>query len=200
MSVLVRTYEAPPVSRREIFRYMRCGVPTTETEALVESCLAEAMPLFSYRACYCRTAIARTKNGILLGETLVHSADLEKNLQGCNEMILLAATVGLPFDRLLARYTRLSPARALCLQAIGTERVEALCDTLQEELRKEINATGQHLRPRFSPGYGDLPLELQRDVFSLLQPEKHLGLTLRDSLLMSPTKSVTAITGIEVKP
>ena len=44
--------------------------------------------------------------------------------------------------------------------------------------------------------YGDLPLEAQRDVFALLNPEKRIGVTLNDGLLMSPSKSVTAIAGI----
>ena len=52
------------------------------------------------------------------------------------------------------------------------------------------------LRPRFSPGYGDLPLELQKDVFRVLDCPRKIGLSLNESLLMSPSKSVTAIIGI----
>ena len=55
-------------------------------------------------------------------------------------------------------------------------------------------------RPRFSPGYGDLPLEVQRTLFSLLEPMRHIGLSLTDSLLMSPTKSVTAFVGLTEMP
>ncbi|MBR3258643.1 MAG: vitamin B12 dependent methionine synthase, partial [Eggerthellaceae bacterium] len=46
------------------------------------------------------------------------------------------------------------------------------------------------------PGYGDLPLEVQPDLLGLLDASRRLGITLSDSLLMSPTKSVTAIVGL----
>ena len=49
---------------------------------------------------------------------------------------------------------------------------------------------------RYSPGYGDLSLESQKQVFALLNPPKYIGVTLNDSLLMSPSKSVTGIIGI----
>ena len=44
--------------------------------------------------------------------------------------------------------------------------------------------------------YGDLPLEMQKDIFNVLDCSKRIGLTLNESLLMSPSKSVTAIIGI----
>ena len=52
------------------------------------------------------------------------------------------------------------------------------------------------MKPRFSPGYGDLSLEMQRDIFRVLDCPRKIGLTLNESLLMSPSKSVTAIIGI----
>ena len=82
------------------------------------------------------------------------------------------------------------------MQAIGAERIEALCDSLCEELKSSLKTEGKTSKPRFSPGYGDLPLSFQKDVFRVLEPEKRIGLTLNASLLMSPTKSVTAIIGI----
>ena len=79
------------------------------------------------------------------------------------------------------------------MQAIGAERIEALCDAFCDDMEKEM---GVSLRPRFSPGYGDLPLSVQKDIISLLEAPKRIGLSLNDSLLMSPTKSVTAFAGI----
>ena len=55
---------------------------------------------------------------------------------------------------------------------------------------------GVSLTMRYSPGFGDLSLENQKKVFALLNPQKYIGVTLNDSLLMSPSKSVTAIVGI----
>ncbi|MBQ5601557.1 MAG: Vitamin B12 dependent methionine synthase activation subunit, partial [Clostridia bacterium] len=71
--------------------------------------------------------------------------------------------------------------------------IEALCDAFCADIKKEYN-TG--LEPRFSPGYGDLPLSAQKNIFAVLDPERRIGLTLNSSLLMSPSKSVTAFVGL----
>ena len=91
-------------------------------------------------------------------------------------------------DRLIAKYSHLSPSRAVMLQAFGAERIEALCEA--------VCADGGAVTARFSPGYGDLPLNLQGDLFQILDCPRKIGLTLNQSLLMSPSKSVTALMGI----
>ena len=53
------------------------------------------------------------------------------------------------------------------------------------------------IKPRFSAGYGDFPLSAQKEIFGMLDCARQIGLTLNDSLLMSPTKSVTSIVGLE---
>ena len=123
----------------------------------------------------------------------VASRDLAKNLQGCNSVILFATTLGVETDRLIARYQLLSPAKAMLLQALGAERIENGCDAFCALMK----AKGLQLRPRFSPGYGDVALSVQKDFFRVLQCERLLGLYLNDSLLMSPSKSVTAFIGVE---
>ena len=51
-------------------------------------------------------------------------------------------------------------------------------------------------KPRFSPGYGDFDISYQKNIFSCLNSEKYIGLTLTDSMLMVPSKSVTAVVGL----
>ena len=120
------------------------------------------------------------------------SRDLARALDGCGRAVLFAATVGVGIDRLIARYSRLSPAKALLFQALGAQQVEAVCDAFCADLERE---TGAPLRQRFSPGYGDLALEVQREVFTILDG-KRIGVSLSESLLMTPSKSVTAFVGI----
>lgn len=199
MTVSLFQTTLPALSRREVLRYMRAGESTQALEALVDECWREAEPLLSPRLCYARVGVEHTKTGLVFPTFTTDSAGLSTALFGCEEALVFAATAGLSLDRAIARYGRTSPARALCLQAIGTERVEALCDAFVREMGATLAKKGEALRPRFSPGYGDLPLAVQRGVFALLSPERHIGVTLTDELLMTPTKSVTAIAGIEVK-
>lgn len=196
--IYVNTYEAPEYSRREILRYagVKKGV-APELEELLDSCLAEIDGRLTYKVCYGQFDISINKKEIDMGFAKVTSMSLKKCLKGCDQIFLFGATVGLELDRLIARYSSVAPSRALMLQAIGAERVESLCDLFEKDLRDLLAEDCLFLRPRFSPGYGDLPLELQRNIFAVLDCPKNIGLTLNDSLLMSPTKSVTAIIGAE---
>ena len=191
--VFTKSYAATPHSRREILRYAGAREATDETVALMDECIALATGKESFKVCYTDVEISVDGEDGDLGFVRVRSASLAKNLAECDKAVIFAATAGIELDRLVARYSSLSPAKALMLQAIGAERIESLCDAFCEDLRAEYG----DIRPRFSAGYGDLPLEFQKDIFSLLSCSKSIGLTLNESLLMSPIKSVTAIIGIK---
>ena len=191
------TLPEPAVCEREILRYAGCPSPRPDVLSLMRECLEASRPVITYRIVYRRLPVSVREPLVDLGVLEASSKGLSRNLEGCREAVLFAATIGAGFDRLLARYSRLSPARAALLQAIGAERVESLCDAFGCFLSAQ---TGQPLRPRFSPGYGDLPLALQRDICQVLDCAKWLGICLNESLLMSPSKSVTAIYGLGGAP
>ncbi len=181
-------YPALPVNKEEIARYAGC--PRGVLPPLLEACLAEAAGAVQNRVAWACFSVSLTDEGMDLGFCKTPSRDLARNLLGCERIVLFAATVGAGMDRLVQKYARLSPAKAQLFQAIGAERVETLCDAFCRDFGKDVP-----LRPRYSPGYGDLPLSVQRDVFAALPLEKSLGLTLGDNLLITPTKTVTAIAG-----
>lgn len=194
MSVLtVRSLPAPEVSMREILRYARSAADDTETVRLALDCLDEVLPTLSYRAVYTVEDVTVTGEVCDIGGIRIRSAALAKNLSGVSRAVLVCATVGLGPDRLVMKYSRSRPVRALIMQAIGAERVEAVLDALTEELNGEYGA----LRPRFSVGYGDAPLESQREITERLETAKRIGVSLSESMIMTPTKSVSAIIGID---
>ena len=181
----------PDVNVRELLRYAGAKGDTT-LDSLISDVISEADELLSYRVIYLTLPVVIEGDTVKLGALSTSSGDLRKNLLGCSRAIIFGATVGSGIDRLITKYGRLSPSRALLLQAYGSERIESLCDCFCAFLTEK---TGKTLRPRFSCGYGDLPLDFQRDVFALLDC-KRIGLTLNESLSMSPSKSVTAIVGL----
>ena len=196
MMIYTKIYDAPHVNEREIMRYAGVKTPTEEITLLMNEAVEEASGVLTYKACYGEFSVT-VDNGMLdFGFASVHSTALAKNLAECSRVVIFAATVGLGLDRLVARYGVKSPSRALMLQAFGAERIEALCDRFAEDIGAS-DYKGYSLKPRFSPGYGDLPLEFQREIFSVLDCPKMIGLSLNKSLLMTPTKSVTAIIGIK---
>ena len=199
--VRVTTIPLPPADRGEVLRYALCRRPGPADLELLESCLAELGDRLRGRVCWQTYPVTVLEGGGLdLGFARTDSRDLARRLAGCRECVLFAATVGLEMDRLIARYGGVSPARSLLFQALGAERIEALCDAFCARTAEDLARQGRGVTVRFSPGYGDVPLGLQNDIFRALDCPRKIGLTLNESLLMSPSKSVTAVFGVTDRP
>lgn len=196
-TVTCRRYPAPPINLREVHRYLRVPETNAAVDRLLQEAMDECLGELRYDVCYAEYPVEISGDLVDLSFARTESHGLATALEGCERAVVFAATVGLAIDRRIARDGAVSPARALCTQAIGAERIEALCDAFCKELAEEWSGVGASLTPRFSPGYGDLSLEFQRDIFAALDCPRRIGLTLGEGLLMSPTKSVTAICGIK---
>lgn len=177
--------------------YVRSSI-TDEDIEMVKAAIEEVRGLAVPKACFERYTVTISEDfDITMPYGIIHSKDLATNLKGCSEIYIFAATIGPRFDMALTRQRQISIAKAAVYQSVGAATVEALCDTLNEDLRRKVLEEGGTLHPRFSPGFGDMSLDNQKGIFSVLRPEKSIGLTLKDNLIMAPEKSVTAIIGIE---
>ena len=194
--VFVKVFEAPKIDRKEILRYARVGEETPTVKALLEECIAEAESSLSYKVAYREYPMNNGGDKVSLGFTECCSEFLVHGLGNCTKVLVFAATVGQKIDWLISRYEILSPAKAHMLDAIGTERVESLCDAFSAFIAKKEVKNGCRLHPRISPGYGDVPLEMQKDIFAVLDCPRRIGVSLGERLLMTPRKSVTALIGI----
>lgn len=115
-------------------------------------------------------------------------------------ILVFAATLGTGADHLIGKYNRLQISKAVIMQAAATAMIEEYCDQVCVGLKEDYEADGWYLRPRFSPGYGDFPLDCQSKLLDCLEAGKRIGIKLTDSLLMMPSKSVTAVIGASRKP
>ena len=109
------------------------------------------------------------------------------------DVVFLCGTIGAEFDAWQRRLSVLSAADALLSQRIGLDAVEKVMDDLEATARAEAEAEGRKLLPRKSPGYGDLPLGLSRTILAELDAPRKIGVSITDSDLLVPSKSVTAI-------
>ncbi len=198
-ALLSKSFSAPALDEREIFRYARCVQPGPAERALLDEVLAEVGGKLAYKVCWREFDVTCTDDLCDFGGIAVRSRSLAAALEGCEKAVIFAATIGLELDRMIVRYNRLSPSKALFFQALGAERVEALCDKFCAELGAEYESADLVTKPRFSAGYGDLPLDFQKDIFAVLDCSRRIGVTLNESLLMSPSKSVTAVVGLTAK-
>ena len=187
------------VNKSEIYRYLgyKTGMDLPkEIETSVEEILDNVLKQSVLKVCY---KYFETKVGeqIDFGFMSVESKELASNLEGCTETVIFGATIGIYTDRQIQKEQILSPVRALIYQAVGAAVVEAVCDDFNEWIRQKEKEKGRDICPRFSPGYGDVSLSIQKSIFQELSLAKLAGITLTDSLLMIPEKSVTAIIGIK---
>jgi len=106
--------------------------------------------------------------------------------------VYLCGTIGAAFDAWQRRLAALSGADAYFSQQIGLDAVEREMDRLEAEARASL-APGEMLRPRRSPGYGEMPLSLSREIVDRLEATRRIGVAVTDSDLLVPSKSVTAV-------
>lgn len=191
--ILVKKYSEPPVDMKEILRYMGCTKENDEALHLAEKCWELCKNSLTYTVCFDVFPVSFSEDGVLFPFAKIPSASLKKHLAGYEKAVIFAGTVGIGLDRLIMKHSRISPSYALAFQAIGAERIEALCDMFCEELKSQ----NEQITSRFSPGYADLPLDFQTEIFKVLDCNRKIGLSLNSALLMSPSKSVTAIVGIK---
>ena len=194
------------ISEREVWRYAGyMGVPDSsqdELKSVFDEVVSELDGAFSYQVCYRRLPLEwemdDSTGAISPKLPFSYTSDsLNKCLAGSDEIIIFAATIGPAIDKKILFYEKTAATKALIAQAYGAERVEALCDTFCEEMRAQLRDEGKIMTPRFSPGYGDWSLEVQKEYFTVLDIYHQIGVSLGDSLLMRPSKSVTAIFGIK---
>ncbi|MBQ4086818.1 MAG: Vitamin B12 dependent methionine synthase activation subunit [Clostridia bacterium] len=182
----------------EILRYAGYGthVPDETELGRIQKIADEVLLSVAPRACCRILPVAVTPGMVDFGVFRAASGQLSKNLAGCKRVLLFSATVGAQVDRIIEKYSRVSPASAVIAQAVGTAAVESWCDLFVSSIGTSLQKEPAYLRPRFSPGYGDFALSHQREICQLLDTSRKIGVSLTDSLLMTPTKSVTAVAGI----
>ena len=190
-------------NRAEVYRYLgyRGNMPDDRMIQVVEQCINELIKESSPKfVCKELNILIENQGKIQLSDIEIVSKNLSKNLAGCEKVILFAATLGVGADRLISRAAVAKPSEMLIYQAASAAMIEAFCNYNNSRLKREYESGGSFLRPRFSPGYGDFSLGHQKDILQILNAAKIAGITLTESLLMMPSKSVTAVIGVSNFP
>lgn len=179
----------------EVLRYLGYrGKPADDrTLKMIDEVYGELCKVITPKYIYKEYEYEKTVDSIIVNGIEFKSKKLLSHLKNSDTVALFGATLGTGADTLIRKYSFTDTPRAAIGQATAASLVENLCDLGCEEIKTTL---GCELRPRFSPGYSDLSLSCQADFFKLLDMSKRLGVTLADSYLMTPSKSVTAFVGI----
>ena len=180
----------------EAARYMGYKHGAEPSEAICELCeeaYEELCKVITPKYIYKEYDFERTSDGIVVDGIEFRSEKLLSHLKDSTSIILFGATLGVGADTLVRKYSITDAAMTSIVHCVGASMVENLCDIACEELKSTIK--GDH-KYRFSPGYGGLDISSQSDFFKLLPMTKQMGVSLSESFLMTPTKTVTAFIGV----
>jgi hypothetical protein len=187
------------INRQETLKYLGCpGSPLPEDvleqlETGEREILRQAVPRVIWRL------FDRGPAGELAGTGFTPAGDdIRYFLKDCDQVILMAATLGMEVENLLRRTQARDMALAVILDAAASAAIENVCDNLCADLAEAF--APRFLTDRFSPGYGDLPIGQQGELFRLLDISRRIGISLTESGLMVPQKSVTALIGVSERP
>ncbi|MGL4345122.1 MAG: vitamin B12 dependent-methionine synthase activation domain-containing protein [Cellulosilyticaceae bacterium] len=125
----------------------------------------------------------------------VKSEQLTNLLKNCEYCYVLAASLGITIDQEIARLQKCDMNKALIANACGIVLIEKVCDELETSWVQEMEDK-QYLTMRYSPGYGDVSVEIQEQLLGILNAQKAIGLTTTKSQMLIPSKSITAFVGI----
>lgn len=186
------------INKSEILRYLGYGKNLADENVMniIDVCIYELMNASSMRSVHGIFDISINCNTIDFGGFKVESSNLSKNLYGCSQAILFAATLGSKTDFILNKCSKTDMGKAVIMEACAVEIIEKYCDECQQNIELDMSENHIYLRPRFSPGYGDFNINYQKDMMSMLDLPRKAGITLTDGYMLAPSKSVTAVIGL----
>lgn len=182
----------------DALRYMRVP-PNVKNQELIDTVCRAFEKLENYvtpRAVYGRFHIIHFDGGIELEGAYIYSNDIARLTSRSDECYILAATLGQEVDRCISLTQQKNMLDGIALDACASVRIDAFCSHfIQSEIKPGLHA-GEFLTSRFSPGYGDLNMNVTEDVLQILNAGKRIGLSVTRSLMMTPVKSITAFIGL----
>lgn len=119
---------------------------------------------------------------------------IQKHLDNCSKVIFMCATLSNGVDLLIRRKQITSMTEAMITDSLASAVIEQVCDKAEEIILKDFE--GYEHTWRFGLGYDDFPLEGQKQFLEILDAPKRIGVCVNESMMLTPTKSVTCVIGI----
>ena len=182
-------FEDLGVSLSELYEQMGYGeaVPDGATARETENILAEVKDFLKPRFC---CFVVRELPDFSIGQII------ERQLRGAEAYALFICTAGTEYEEYLKRLKEDGDmVRVFIADALGSVIAEKTADCMEKTLQENIEKLGWHHTNRFSPGYCGWHVSQQQLLFPLFNGET-CGVSLTESSLMMPIKSVSGIIGL----
>ncbi len=209
-----------PLNKKEVLRYLgykRGQELTGDIDQIVEEMMIEVQKVSNARYLYQIFDIEADEELQVIRmvdtDLVLTGKSIWRHLHKAQKAALLGCTLGIEVEQVIRRYEITDLTRGLILDCACTEYIEKICDLAECDIAAAVSekaadegqgaqqrTPGYTLNQRFSPGYGDLPLAIQPTFIRTLQADTRLGITLTETNLMIPRKSVTAVIGLFTDP
>lgn len=168
------------------------------TEKMIDETIEEIRDLLRERSIYKEYNLRKSKDGLFLQGTNLYlpGDDIKRHLSRSKTCFLMAVTLGHEVDKKIRYYERFNLTKALILDATATAFIEKLSYEICKKIESTLIEDNKKITERYSPGYGDLPIELQNEFLRTLDTQRMIGLTTTSTSILIPRKSVTAIVGV----
>ncbi|MDD3429969.1 MAG: vitamin B12 dependent-methionine synthase activation domain-containing protein [Oscillospiraceae bacterium] len=192
------------LNREDVYRYLGCSVNQIDDTLrdVVSRCSREILYIAQPRVHWIEVPLKRDNGTLQIQNTslVLEGKDIAAHLQGCESCILSAVTLGAQIDAAIRAKEADNMLTALVWDSCASVLIEQIAQQIWEQIRENKTVEKQYITGRFSPGYGDLPLELQGKLVSLLDTARKIGLTATADNILIPKKSITAIIGVARQP
>ena len=200
MSVSYLNNDFIKIDKKEALRYLgyKNKDPDENTNKLLEESFSELKEICQPKYVF-RIFELKKENNIISFENHINikSNDLKVLFKDCDKSAVMAASLGFETEKRIRYYSMTDLSKALVFDALAAACVESLCDACEAEIKEIAAEEGASITFRYSPGYGDVSISHQGEILSALNAQKLIGLTVSDSSILIPRKSVTAFIGFD---
>lgn len=166
-------------------------------QSLIDEACQEARLLIQPRGCW-EMYDYDWENGIVMASPnfRIEGNSILKHLRGCVRIIAMVATVGHDVENEINKHFQEGRySYSVILDAAATAAVEQLADMMERAMDQEFNKLGMARKWRFSPGYGDWPIQQQPELLRISDAGR-IGIGLTEAMMLTPRKSITAVAGL----
>ena len=190
------------IDKKEVLRYLhhKSDILDKNLDQMIDELIQETKELSRPRFIYNIFTLKKDNEIFLNGTNLTfNSSDIKKHLLYSDKCAVMCATLGNEIEMRINYYSKIELLKSIILDACASTYIEALCDEVDKELDKKAKSEGLYITSRYSPGYGDFDISIQKELLNIIEASKKIGVTVTDSFIMLPRKSVSAIIGFQNK-
>lgn len=188
------------IREKEVLRYLKYDLDKTRIDSSIISLVRGQIkaggsllsPGLKYKIL---PILSNDGRKVKLPDLIIENKNIARLLKDAEKAVVFVVTIRPALEQEINRlFAAAEPTKAVILDAVGSEAIEVLSDRVQEAVTRK--AGSYQATPRFSPGYGDWPLKINKTILKLVAAQT-IGVKVSSKFMLTPQKTVTGIWGLK---